>query len=316
MGVTRLAPSPTGALHLGNARTFLVNWLLARQQGWQITLRIEDLDGPRVKATADRGLIEDLRWLGLDWDAGPIHQSQRRERYTAAMETLTRGGYVYPCVCSRREVEESASAPHGGAVPIYPGTCRGRFASRDQAERQSGRPAAMRFKVPPGRIRFTDALHGVCEYDTARDLGDFVVEKGDRTPAYQLAVVVDDAEMGVSDVIRGDDLLDSTARQQLIHDALGLHERIPRYTHLPLVVGPDGRRLAKRHGDTRLAYYRDQGVAPERVMRLLARWCGIENMEHDVKAGELLSGFSIANFPRSPMTFTAADHEALLCGSR
>lgn len=316
MGVTRLAPSPTGALHLGNARTFLVNWLLARQNGWRIILRVEDLDGPRVKASADRGLIEDLQWLGIGWDEGPIYQSQRRERYAGAMKTLVQSGQVYPCVCSRREVEEAASAPHGDSGPIYPGTCRGRFASREEAQQQSGRPAAMRFKVPPARVRFTDALRGVCEFDAAGELGDFVVEKGDGTPAYQLGVVVDDAEMGVTHVVRGEDLLDSTARQQLIYEALGWRNRIPRHIHLPLVVGPDGRRLAKRHGDTRLAYYRDAGVTPQRVMGLLARWCGFDNIGKAVTAGDLLSSFSIANLPREPITFTPADDAELLSGNR
>jgi glutamyl-tRNA synthetase len=316
MNVTRLAPSPTGALHLGNARTFLVNWLLARQHKWQIILRIEDLDGPRVKSSADRGLIEDLRWLGLDWDQGPIYQSHRRQRYAEAMKTLVREERVYACVCSRREVEESASAPHGVNGPIYPGTCRGRFTSPREAQAQTGRGAALRFKTPAARIRFTDGIRGNCEYDAQRDLGDFVVEKGDSTPAYQLAVVVDDAEMGVTDVIRGDDLLDSTARQQLIYDALGWRDRIPAYAHLPLVIGLDGRRLAKRHGDTRLAYYREAGVPPRRVLSLLARWCGIDNMGDDVKLGDLLSVFSIENLPRAPMTFSTADSDALFAGLR
>ena len=316
MGVTRLAPSPTGALHLGNARTFLVNWLLARQKGWRIILRVEDLDGPRVKASADRGLIEDLQWLGIDWDEGPIYQSQRRERYASAMRRLVETAQVYSCVCSRREVEEAASAPHGDSGPIYPGTCRGRFASRDEAQRQSGRQAAMRFKVPPARVRFTDALRGVCEYDATAELGDFVVEKGDGTPAYQLAVVIDDAEMGVTDVVRGEDLIDSTARQQLIYDALGRRDHIPRYIHLPLIVGSDGRRLAKRHGDTRLAYYRDAGVMPERVVGLLARWCGIDNTGPCTKAHDLLSSFGVVNLPRGPIKFTAADDAELLSGNR
>ena len=302
-------------MHLGNARTFLVNWLLARQRDWRIILRIEDLDGPRVKSSADLGLIEDLRWLGLDWDQGPIYQSRRRERYAEAMNTLVSNECVYACVCSRREVEESASAPHGENGPIYPGTCRGRFAARDEAQRQTARPAAMRFKAPAARIRFADAIRGVREYDAQRDVGDFVVEMGDGTPAYQLAVVVDDAEMGITDVVRGDDLLDSTARQQLIYDALGWRDRVPSYTHLPLVIGADGRRLAKRHGDTRLAHYRERGVPPGRVLSLLARWCGIENMGDDVKVGDLLSVFSIENLPRTPMTFSAAD-DAMLFANR
>jgi glutamyl-tRNA synthetase len=314
MNVTRLAPSPTGALHLGNARTFLVNWLLARQRGWQIILRIEDLDGPRVKSFADRGLIEDLRWLGLDWDQGPFYQSQRRQHYARAMETLVRGERVYACVCSRREVEESASAPHGENGPVYPGTCRGRFTSQQEAKHQTAKAPAMRFRAPEGPVRFYDALRGYCEYDAQLELGDFVIERGDGAAAYQLAVVVDDAEMGVTDVMRGEDLLDSAARQILIYDALGWHDRIPAYAHLPLVIGPDGKRLAKRHGDTRLAYYREAGVSSGRMINLLAKWCGMANMGNDGKAGDLLSVFSIENLPRAPITFSMDDHAFLLEG--
>ena len=301
---------------MGNARTFLVNWLLARQRGWRIILRIEDLDGPRVKASADRELIEDLRWLGLDWDEGPFYQSHRTARYAAAMEVLAKRDRIYACVCSRREVEEAASAPHGDGGPLYPGTCRGRFASRQEARRQTGRPAAMRFAVLPGAVRFNDSLHGVCEYDARRELGDFVVEKGDGTPAYQLAVVVDDVEMGITDVVRADDLLESTARQQLIYDELGWRNQVPRYTHLPLVIGPDGRRLAKRHGDTRLAFYREAGVSPLRVMGLLARWCGIQGAGREVKVADLAPVFTLSTLPRAPMMFNAADHAELLSGRR
>jgi glutamyl-tRNA synthetase len=312
MNITRLAPSPTGALHLGNARTFLVNWLLARQQNWRMILRVEDLDGPRVKASADRGLIEDLQWLGIDWDEGPVYQSQRIPRYAEALEILRQKGLSYPCICSRRAAEEAASAPHDQGPAVYPGTCRGRFSSRGQAEQETGRMPAVRFPVPPGHIQFEDALRGICQYDAQRDLGDFVIQKGDQTPAYQLAVVVDDAEMGVTHVVRGDDLLESTARQQLIYDAIGLHSRIPWYMHLPLVIGTDGRRLAKRHGDTRLAYYRQAGVKSETVIGLLARWCGIHPTRRDMRARDLLPMFSVANLPRQPIVFSAADDAELL----
>jgi glutamyl-tRNA synthetase len=312
MNITRLAPSPTGALHLGNARTFLVNWILARQQNWRIILRVEDLDGPRVKPSADRGLIEDLQWLGLDWDEGPIHQSQRIPKYAEALEILRKKGLTYPCICSRREAEEAASAPHGQGAAVYPGTCRGRFVSRTEAQEKSGRMPAIRFQAPAGRVQFEDALAGTCQYDAQRDLGDFVIQKGDQTPAYQLAVVVDDAEMGVTHVVRGDDLLESTARQQLIYDALGWRERISWYMHLPLVIGTDGRRLAKRHGDTRLAYYRQAGVKSETVIGMLARWSGMHPPQPDVRARDLLSMFSIANLPRQPIIFSADDDAELL----
>jgi glutamyl-tRNA synthetase len=314
MNITRLAPSPTGALHLGNARTFLVNWLLARQQGWRIILRIEDLDGPRVKAGADREAIDDLNWLGLDWDDGPIYQSRRRDRYAAALERLIADGSVYPCTCSRREIEESASAPHGESGAIYPGTCRGRYRSAAEAPSASGRAAAMRFAAPAGAVRFVDGVRGLQEIEPARELGDFVVAKADGTPAYQLAVVVDDADMEITDVVRGDDLLGSTARQRLIYDALGWADRVPRYSHLPLVIGGDGRRLAKRHGDTRLSHYRNRGVAAGTVLALLGRWCGIEGLGEQANPGDLLPFFRIENLPREPITFTRADEAMLLAG--
>jgi glutamyl-tRNA synthetase len=311
MRITRLAPSPTGALHLGNARTFLVNWLMARQDGWEILLRVEDLDGPRVKAGADRQAMEDLRWLGLDWDRGPVHQSPRAAVYRSAAARLLAAGAAYPCVCTRREVELAASAPHAeDGAAVYPGTCRGKYETIGEAEAAVGRVPAVRFAVPAGVVEFDDAFRGRCRFDPAKELGDFVILKADGTAAYQLAVVVDDAEMGVSDVVRGDDLLDSTPRQMLLYRALGLADRTPRYTHLPLVVGTDGRRLAKRHGDTRLSYYRERGVPAERVVALLARWCGIE-AGRAVLAKELPGRFELARMPREPIVFTEADDRFL-----
>src|SRR5438309_695935 len=189
MPTTRLAPSPTGALHLGNARTFLVNWLLARQRGWRIVLRIEDLDGPRIKPGADRQAIEDLTWLGIDWDQGPIYQSTRAEKYSAALSQLITIGLAYPCICSRGEVNQAASAPHPqDGAGVYPGTCRGKFKSLEEAQNATGRPAALRFAVPDRIIEFTDYFRGPQRFDVARQLGDFVVAKNDGTPAYQLAV--------------------------------------------------------------------------------------------------------------------------------
>ncbi|HET6246681.1 MAG TPA: tRNA glutamyl-Q(34) synthetase GluQRS [Tepidisphaeraceae bacterium] len=308
MPITRLAPSPTGALHMGNARTFLVNWLLARQQGWRIVLRVEDLDGPRIKRNADRQAIDDLQWLGMDWDDGPIYQSARKGKYEAAVKLLLDAGLAYPCVCSRTEVESAASAPHADdGSAVYPGTCRGRYASVADALRASGRAPAIRFAAPPGICEFEDGFAGRQQFDVAGRLGDFVIAKADGTPAYQLAVVVDDAEMGVGDVVRGDDLLDSTPRQMLLYRALGLAGRIPRYYHLPLVVGSDGRRLAKRHGDTRLSHYRDNGVTPARILSLLARWCGMDCGTSSVTAGDLLPSFRIDRIPHSQIVFSSED---------
>jgi glutamyl-tRNA synthetase len=318
MRVTRLAPSPTGALHLGNARTFLLNWLLARQQGWRVVLRVEDLDGPRVKAGADRKAVDDLRWLGLDWDEGPTYQSARIDKYTSAIEALVASGDAYPCICSRKEVEMAASAPHADdGAAVYPGPCRGRFKSVAEArENAGGRNPAVRFAVPPGVVEFRDEFSGEHRVDVAGRLGDFVIAKGGGggrgwTPAYQLSVVVDDAAMGVTDVVRGDDLLDSTPRQILVYRALGLAKRLPRYYHLPLVVGPDGRRLAKRHGDTRLSFYRDRGVPAGRVLALLGRWSGVDAADPGADARDalntLLTRFRLDAVPKAPVTFTNDD---------
>jgi glutamyl-tRNA synthetase len=313
---TRLAPSPTGALHLGNARTFLVNWLLARQNGWRVVLRIDDLDGPRVKPGAAEQAVDDLRWLGIDWDAGPVLQSTFAASHRAALEELVASRQVYPCVCTRAEVERAASAPHAeDGAAVYPGTCRGRFEGADAARRATGREPAWRFAVADDPVEFDDAFAGPQRYDRPRaQLGDFVVAKSDATPAYQLATVVDDAAAGVTHVVRGDDLLDSTPRQMLLYRALGLADRIPSYTHLPLVVGPDGRRLAKRHGDTRLSFYRDRGLAAGRVVALLARWCGVEAGDA-ITPRELLGQFDLAHVSRERVTFAAAD-DAWLRGGR
>jgi glutamyl-tRNA synthetase len=321
--VTRLAPSPTGALHLGNARTFLVNWLMARQRGWKVLLRIEDLDGPRVKRGADRGLIEDLAWLGINWDEGPIYQSGRVQAYRQAVDALVESGAAYPCACSRREVELAASAPHAeDGAAVYPGTCRGRFADVAAARAASGREPAVRFRVPAAgspMIEWSDRFRGPQRIDAARQLGDFVIAKADGTAAYQLAVVVDDAAMGVTDVVRGDDLLDSAPRQILLYQALGWQGKIPEYHHLPLVVGPDGRRLAKRHGDSRLSYYRRKGVPAGRVLSLLARWSGAADALDSggvqlQRAGDLLERFQLEAVPMRRIVFTAEDDARLLGG--
>ena len=306
MSITRLAPSPTGALHLGNARTFLINWLLARQNGWKIILRIEDLDGPRIKKGADQQAIDDLRWLGIDWDEGPIYQATRRELYSDPARRLFFAGNAYACICTRKEVDLAASAPHAeDGATVYPGTCRGRFTSIDQARRAGGREPAIRFNVDSEVVEFTDAFCGRQRFEMQM-LGDFVIEKADRTPAYQLAVVVDDADMGVTQIVRGDDLLDSTPRQILLYRALGLDNRIPTYTHLPLVIGPDGRRLAKRHGDTRLASYRDTGVSAAGVVSLLASWCGIADAGDAETAADLIKKFDLNRLPRTPIVFDPA----------
>jgi len=301
--VTRLAPSPTGALHLGNARTFVAGWLLARQRGWKIVLRIEDLDGPRIKTDAAQMAIDDLQWLGIDWDSGPTVQSTRSTVYRAAIDRLIAGGHVYPCICTRREIEAASSAPHAeDGASVYAGTCRTRFASVAEAIATTGRPPALRFAMPDMRFEFRDEFAGIRSFDLQRDLGDFVVAKPDGTAAYQLAVVVDDADAGVTDVVRGDDLIDSVPRQVLLYQALGLEHKIPLYYHLPLVVGSDGRRLAKRHGDTRISAFRDAGLAAPRVLAWIGRSLGTEVPQEPTLA-DLLARFDLARVPHGRIVY-------------
>lgn len=303
--VTRLAPSPTGALHLGNARTFLANWLLARQNGWRIVLRIDDLDGPRIKRGADRAAIDDLAWLGIDWDDGPVYQSTCAAAHDAAVERLIATGHAYPCICTRAEVERAASAPHADdGSAVYGGTCRGRFATvADARAANNGLEPAIRFRVDDDRLfQWTDGFAGPQSIRLGT-LGDFVIRKSDGTAAYQLATVVDDAAAGVTDVVRGDDLLDSTPRQLLLYETLAL-QPTPTYVHLPLVLGSDGRRLAKRHGDTRLASYRDAGVSADSILALLAGWIGIRvDPGQLVSAASLVERFDLAKMPREAIRF-------------
>lgn len=309
--VTRLAPSPTGALHLGNARTFLINYLIARQRGWRILMRMEDLDGPRIKRGAANEALTDLEWLGLKWDARATDQSHRGHIYQAVLTQLRAMGRAYPCTCTRADVRNAASAPHpdDGQIP-YPGGCRGRWADADQARAETGRPPAFRLAVEDAVIEFDDMLLGPQRFALAELCGDFVIFKSNETAGYQLAVVVDDAAAGVSDVVRGDDLLDSTPRQILLQDILGLRPR-PRYWHLPIVVGPDGRRLAKRHGDTRLAHYRAGGVTAHRLLGLLGHWCGALDQRRPTDMNELLERFSIEQLPAERIVFSPQDERYL-----
>lgn len=297
----RLAPSPTGAQHVGNARTYLIAWLSARSQGGRVLLRMEDIDSPRIKPGAAAGAIEDLGWLGLDWDEGPIVQTGRLALYEQALATLQAAELVYPCTCTRTDVERAASAPHlDQEGPVYPGTCAHRRAA-DSAT-LGDQPFAWRLRVPDEPVTFADGYRGTTTVNP-RDLGgDFVVWKSAGTPAYQLAVVVDDALMGVTEVIRGDDLVPSTPRQLLLYRALSYAP--PKFAHVPLVVGPDGRRLAKRHGDTRLASLRAAGVKPEALIGMLAMSCGWAKQGESITAQDLLPRFWLGAIPSRPFVLT------------
>ena len=308
----RLAPSPTGALHLGNVRTFMIAWLRARSRGGRVIFRMEDLDHPKDKPGAAVQAVEDLRWLGFDWDEEYV-QSERKPIYKEALEYLHARRLVYPCVCSRRDVEAAQSAPHAGEQLFYPGMCRGRFGSWGEARAamSDGRIPCWRFAVPDGAcVRFEDVFAGVCEQDVAHVLGDFPIAREEFGAGYTLACTVDDLLMGVTEVVRGDDLLSATPAQILLAEALGpwiaartgkdLPERPLSYCHVPLVVGPDGKRLAKRHGDTRVATYRESGMSPERLLGALAVTCGWAAPGEAVTLRDLIPRFTLATIPHHP----------------
>ncbi len=300
--VGRLAPSPTGAQHVGNARTYLIAWLSARSRGGRVVLRIEDIDSPRVKPGAAEALRHDLAWLGLDWDGKPVVQTERLPLYQAALVRLQNGGHVYPCTCTRSDVERAASAPHAEHEgPVYPGTCAGRRAA--DAAGLGDRPYCWRMRADDAVVSFTDGFRGPVTLPLRETGGDYVVWKSAGTPAYQLAVVIDDADQGVTEVVRGDDLVPSTPRQLLLYQALGL--AAPRFTHVPLVVGPDGRRLAKRHGDTRLAALRAAGVSAAALVGLLAWSCGWLERPEPTTADELLPRFRLETIPPRPFVLAA-----------
>ncbi len=306
---TRLAPSPTGALHLGNARTFLVTWALARREGWRITYRCEDLDGPRVKPEAVAAAAEDLEWLGIDWDEDAGRQSADPEPYLAAITRLSDDGSIFRCDRSRREIEAAASAPHAGEHEVrFPEAFRP--PPGDPAWRFDGPEHAHRLRVDPGPRIVRDEVAGRHRFDVSAEVGDFLVWTRQGVPAYQLAVVVDDARHGITDVIRGDDLLPSAARQAILHERLGQAE--PRWWHLPLVVGPDGRRLAKRHGDSRVASYRESGVPPARIVGWVAWTCGLQPTRRPMSAAEFRDRCDPAMLPRDRIVFTEEDHRWLL----
>lgn len=295
----RFAPTPSGRMHLGNLFCALIAWLSVRSAGGRAVLRIEDLDLRRCPEEAHNAglLIDDLRWLGLDFDEGegvggpdaPYRQSRRFSLYAAALEKLEKLGLVYPCFCSRAELH-AAEAPHlsDGRV-LYAGTCRG-LSPEEIRQKSRARPPALRLRVPAERIAFRDRLCGNYSEDLAAECGDFIIRRSDGVYAYQLAVVVDDAAMGVSEVVRGHDLLSSTPRQLLLYRLLGLPA--PAFCHLPLLVAPDGRRLSKRERDLDMGELRARYRGPEPLLGRLAALCGLIEKEEPVTASELISGFS------------------------
>ena len=285
----RFAPSPTGVLHLGNLRTALLAWLFARSQEARFLMRVEDLDTGRVRREFEAQQLADLAAVGLDWDGPVVRQSERQELYAGALTRLDAAGLLYRCWCTRAEIREAASAAHGPLPEgAYPGTCR-ELTAAGVAEREAdGRPPAWRVRAGGAQVTFVDRVCG----ETTGAVDDFVVRRNDGAYAYNLAVVVDDAAQGIGEVVRGADLLDSTPRQLWLGERLGLPA--PRHAHVPLMLGEDGARLAKRHGAVTLADRAALGETPDDVRALLAASVGLSEPGEAVTPAELVARFSPA----------------------
>ena len=296
MTAGRYAPSPSGRMHLGNLMCCLLAWLSAKSKGGQVLLRIEDLDAVRCPRVYADAIQDDLAWLGLAAD-GPtptVYQSERSEIYQQYYDILLKKGLIYPCFCSRSQLH-AASAPHrsDGQV-VYAGTCRG-LSDAEVARRSLTRAPAFRVRVPDEEIAFTDGHLGRYAENLARDCGDFYLRRADGVFAYQLAVVVDDALMGVTEVVRGSDLLSSTPRQLWLYRELGL--TAPQFYHLPLLLAPDGRRLSKRDGDQSLENLRAR-YTPQEIIGKLAYVCGLQDTPAPASPQELVPGFSWDKVPK------------------
>lgn len=293
MATGRFAPSPTGELHLGNLRTALLAWLFARSSGGRLLVRVEDLDPLTSSREHERKQLADLSALGLDWDGPVLRQSERRPVHEAALAALIGRGLTYPCFCSRREIREAAAAPHVDPAR-YPGTCRS-LSPEEAAERvASGRPTALRLRAAGEQVTVVDRLHG----QRVGVADDIVLRRNDGVPAYHLAVVVDDDDQGIEEVVRGDDLLDATLGQAHLLDLLGRPR--PTWAHVPLVLGPDGERLAKRHGSVTLADLAAEGVSPDQVRARLAASVGLTEPGEPAPLPLLLERFDPGRLPGEP----------------
>ncbi|MDO5484337.1 MAG: tRNA glutamyl-Q(34) synthetase GluQRS [Desulfovibrionaceae bacterium] len=314
----RLAPSPTGYAHLGNAWALLLAWLAVRAQKGKVIFRLEDIDPQRSRPEYASALLEDMRWLGLDWDegpdrggpAGPYTQSARGEHYAAALARLDAAGLVYPCFCTRKELRQLAAAPHvDDAGAPYPGTCRSLSESRRAALIQSGRKAALRLRCPEIPLCFTDLALGPQSFRLSDCGGDFALRRSDGVWAYQLAVAVDDALMGVTQVVRGRDILLSTPRQLAILRFLGY--TAPAYGHVPLLLDGEGERLAKRHQSLSLRHLREQGVGSRRIVGLLARLAGLAPAGRELSPAELVPAFAWERLPQKDIMVAEQDLRSL-----
>ena len=315
----RYAPSPTGSLHLGNARTAFVAWCRARRAGSTFVMRVEDLDEPRTVEEAVSGNLEELRWLGLDWDEGPdvggphdpYRQSERHELYRRALDDLVQRDLLFECYLSRRELRELSSAPHGEA-PVYGERERSENEQVREQKAAEGKKPSLRLRAPELDLRFHDALYGPQRFDARKEVGDVVLRRADDAWAYQFAVVVDDVAMEIEEVVRGADLLHSTASQLLVYLALG--RRPPSFLHVPLLLDESGERLAKRRGSLTLAGLREEGVAPDRVIGLLAYTLGLLERPRPLDMTEMLAIFAVDRLHLEPFTLRPEDLEWLRSG--
>ena len=297
----RFAPSPTGYLHVGGARTALFNWLFARQTGGTFVLRIEDTDRERSSGEMTRAIVDGMTWLGLDWDEGPFHQADGFDRHREDALRLVRGSDAYRCFCTPEHLQnQRAAAEARGEAYRYDRRCAGIGA--DESDRRAGSEAfTVRFRVPPGATWWDDLVHGPTVWDHA-EIDDFIILRSDGTPIYNLAVVSDDAFMRITHVIRGDDHLANTPRQILLGRALGAE--LPIFAHLPMILGPDGRRLSKRHGATAVGEYAQQGILPEALTNFLALlgWNPGDDLEI-MEIDEMVSRFSMERVNKKSAVF-------------
>lgn len=299
--VGRFAPSPSGRMHLGNVFTFLIAWLSVKSRQGSIVLRIEDLDPERTSQRFADLCMDDLEWLGLEWDGSPVYQSARTDAYLEAFERLEGLGRIYPCFCSRADWH-AAAAPHAGDHIVYPGTCR-HLDAQARCELVSRKTPSWRFAVGDGVVSFHDGFQGDVSFSLARDCGDCVVRRADGVFAYQLAVVLDDAFQNVTEVCRGVDLLDSAATQHEIASVLGLPG--VDYAHVPLLTASDGRRLAKRDADTDMGILRERFKDPRRFLGHLCHLTGFRPDDSPVTLDELLAGFDPAALRHSSIRVRA-----------
>ena len=287
--VGRFAPTPSGRMHLGNVFSALMAWASVRSQNGSLILRVEDLDIRAHNPQYTSLLLDDLQWLGLIWDKGPYYQSRRTELYQEALLDLRQQGLLYPCFCSRADLH-AAQAPHASdGTYVYAGTCRN-LSQSERKELSSHKIPATRIHVPNKIYAFEDKVYGSTSQNLAESCGDFIVQRADGVFAYQLAVVVDDADMGITEVVRGSDLLSSTPRQLYLQDVLGLSHLT--YAHLPLLVAPDGRRLSKRNHDLDLGVLRSQGKTPEEILGFLAYCVGLTEENEPLSAVQIANRFS------------------------